>query len=85
MSIIKVQYKGNPKMQKELITKEILVSELLEKYPQTAPILMSYGLHCVGCVFSSFDTLENGIKIHRIDDETFEMLLKDLNKAISEN
>ncbi len=65
----------------QLITKEILVSELLERHPETAPILISYGLHCVGCAFSSFDTLENGIKIHGMDDETFEMLMKDINKV----
>ena len=69
--------------QKPLITKDMLIMDILEKYPQIAPILMGYGLHCVGCSFSSFDTLEGAINIHGMDDETFEMLLKDVNTTIS--
>jgi hybrid cluster-associated redox disulfide protein len=67
-----------------MITKDMLMNDIIEKYPQVAPILMGYGLHCVGCHFSSFDTLENGIKIHGMDEETFEMLLKDVNSLIEE-
>lgn len=68
----------------QMITKDMLMNDIIEKYPQVAPILMGYGLHCVGCHFSSFDTLENGIKIHGMDEETFEMLLKDVNSLIEE-
>ena len=49
--------------------------ELVEKYPNVIPVLMGYGLHCVGCNFSQFDTLENGAKIHGIDEEEFELML----------
>ena len=68
---------------KPIITKDMILMDIVNEYPETAPILMSYGLHCVGCSFSSFDTLENGIKIHGMDDETFEMLLRDINITIS--
>lgn len=68
----------------QLITKDMLMNDIIEKYPEVAPILMGYGLHCVGCHFSSFDTLENGIKIHGMDEETFEMLMKDVNAIVSE-
>ena len=63
----------------------MLIADIVEKYPQIVPILQGYGLHCVGCVMSGFDTLENGIKIHGMDKETFEMLLKDLNETISKD
>ena len=66
-------------MVKELITKDMLLMEVIEKYPSIAPILTGYGLHCVGCHFSSFDTVENGAKIHGMDEETFDMMLKDIN------
>jgi len=65
-----------------LITKEMPVMDALTKYPEIAPILMGYGLHCVGCHFASFDTLENGAKMHGIDDETIEMMVKDANLII---
>ena len=72
-------------MVKELITKDSLLMESIEKYPDIAPILTGYGLHCVGCSFSSFDTVENGAKIHSMDKETFEMMLKDINTVASES
>ncbi len=70
---------------KPLITKDMILMDIVDEYPEIAPVLMSYGLHCVGCAFSSFDTLENGIKIHGMDDETFEMLLRDINATISKD
>jgi hybrid cluster-associated redox disulfide protein len=65
-------------MQKQ-ITKNTLLSDIISEKPEAAVILMGYGLHCVGCSFSSFDTLEAAIKIHGMNEEEFEMLLKDLN------
>jgi hybrid cluster-associated redox disulfide protein len=62
------------------ITKDMILNEAIEKYPEIAPILVGYGLHCVGCQFSSIDTIESGAKIHGMDNETFEMMLNDLNK-----
>jgi hybrid cluster-associated redox disulfide protein len=64
------------------VTKETPVMDALTKYPEIAPILMGYGLHCVGCHFASFDTLERGAKMHGIDDETIEMMIKDANLII---
>tara|TARA_Y100000031_G_C8077625_1_gene318136 strand:+ start:213 stop:434 length:222 start_codon:yes stop_codon:yes gene_type:complete len=61
------------------ITKDMILSEVLETYPEVAPILVGYGLHCVGCQFSNIDTIESGAKIHGMDKETFEMMLKDIN------
>ena len=59
--------------------------DVIEKYPEIAPILTGYGLHCVGCHFSSFDTVEAGSKIHGMDQETFEMMLKDVNAIALES
>lgn len=72
------------KMKNKLISEDMLIGDIVEKYPQTVPILQGYGLHCVSCVLSGFDTLENGVKIHGMDKETFKMLLKDINTVASE-
>ncbi len=74
---------NNSKMKKQLIKKDMLIGDIVEKYPQIVPILQGYGLHCVGCVMSGFDTLENGVQIHGMDKETFNMLLKDINSVAS--
>ncbi|PIO08691.1 disulfide oxidoreductase [Candidatus Pacearchaeota archaeon CG10_big_fil_rev_8_21_14_0_10_34_12] len=69
---------------KENITRGMKIDELVDKHPNVIPILMGYGLHCVGCAFSGMDTLENGAKIHGMPEEDFEMMLRDLNAVVSE-
>ncbi|HTZ41949.1 MAG TPA: DUF1858 domain-containing protein [Candidatus Omnitrophota bacterium] len=64
------------------IAKDMLMIDILSKYPEAAPILMGYGLHCVGCHFSGADTLEMGAKLHGMDKETIDMMLKDANEII---
>ena len=67
-----------------MITKETLINDLLEKNPEVAEILMSYGLHCVGCHFSDLDTLEDGAMMHGMPDEEIGLMIKDVNKVVKE-
>lgn len=64
------------------ITKEININELIQGHPEVAEILTGYGLHCVGCHFSAFDTLEDASAIHGIDEEEIEMMVRDVNKIL---
>jgi|GEM_PF-1234082 len=61
------------------------IADVIEQYPQTTPIFLSYGLHCVGCFANVFDTIEAGCLIHGMDKEEQDMLLKDINLAILKN
>ena len=73
---------------KSEITKEIPINDLINNHPDVIPVLMGYGLHCVGCSFASHDTLETGAKMHGMNEEEVEMMIKDVNttiKAIEEN
>lgn len=65
----------------EKITKNIIIQELLEKYPDSIEILMMYGMQCVGCRLAGQETLEEGMKSHGIEHELDE-ILKDLNSLI---
>ena len=67
------------------ITKQTPIKGLIENHPETAEILMEYGLQCVNCHFSEFDTLEDGAKIHGLSKEDIKMIIKDVNKVIREN
>jgi hybrid cluster-associated redox disulfide protein len=64
------------------ITKKIPINDLIDKHPDVIPVLMGYGLHCVGCSFAKHDTLETGAKIHGMNEEELEMLVKDVNATI---
>jgi|TARA_Y100000310_G_scaffold285184_1_gene308476 hybrid cluster-associated redox disulfide protein len=69
----------NQTQEKILIKKDMLLSDVIEKYPEVAVILTGYGLHCVGCHFSNFDTIEAGAKIHGLNNEEIKFMLKDIN------
>ncbi len=66
----------------QFVKKEMLLIDVITKYPEVAPILMGYGLHCVGCHFSGSDTIESGARMHGLDDEMINMMLKDVNMII---
>jgi hybrid cluster-associated redox disulfide protein len=66
----------------QFVKKDMFLIDIISRYPESAPILMGYGLHCVGCHFSGADTLEMGAKMHGMDDEMIEMMLRDVNIII---
>ncbi|MGI6359154.1 MAG: DUF1858 domain-containing protein [Bacillota bacterium] len=63
------------------ITKDMAISEIVEKYPQVVPVFFKHGLGCLGCAIAQFETLEQGAKAHGIDVDA---LLADLNKVLEE-
>jgi len=66
------------------IDPDIPISELLSKYPELSDVLVQeYGLHCVNCYISDFDTLREGASIHGIEDVFFEDMIKDLEDRIN--
>ena len=68
---------------KQLVTKDMVIGDVLKKYPDAAVIMLEHGLHCVGCHANVFDTIEAGCKVHGLDDETVESLVTEINKFIS--
>lgn len=64
------------------IKKNIPINDLINNHPDVIPVLMGYGLHCVGCSFASHDTLETGAKMHGMNEEEVEMMIKDVNVTI---
>lgn len=57
------------------ITKEITIAEVLKIKPKAAAILMSRGMHCLGCVIAQGETLEQAAEVHGIPvDELLEAI-----------
>ena len=67
------------------ITKDTTIGEIVEKYPQVVETLMSFGVHCVGCHVSPFESLEGGFKGHGMDDDTIKEAVKKLNEIIEQS
>jgi len=49
------------------ITKEMTIKQVLDIDRTTAPIMMAYGMHCMGCPFSQMESLEMGCAAHGTD------------------
>lgn len=64
------------------ITKETVMGELIREHPETVPILLKFGLHCIGCPMSSMETIEQGTLGHGLTEEQLDALLKELNEAV---
>lgn len=68
------------------IKENIGIEELLSKYPYLGDILTyEYGLHCVNCIISGFDTLKEGALIHGITGKYFKEMLKHLESLVNAN
>lgn len=58
------------------ITRDMLIGDLLRVKPEAAPILMGFGMGCLGCPSSQMESLEQAAAVHGID---VEQLLEKLN------
>ena len=75
--------KSDGKKEKIVIAKEMNLGEIIYKYPEVAEILLDYGLHCVGCFASSFDTIEEGAKIHQFSDDEINEMVARINEVVN--
>lgn len=64
------------------ITKDMNLADVIFRYPETAEVLTDYGLHCVGCIASGFDTIEMGAKIHQLSEEEIDEMLERVNEVV---
>ena len=56
------------------ITKDTIIGDILNIAPQTAPLFLSIGMHCLGCPASRGETVEQACMVHGVDCE--ELLAK---------
>ncbi|MGI5901221.1 MAG: DUF1858 domain-containing protein [Desulfitobacteriia bacterium] len=62
-----------------MITKEMVIAQVLKEYPQTAKIFSSIGMHCLGCPSSTMETVEGAALTHGKDPD---WLVEELNKIV---
>lgn len=63
-----------------MITKNMSITEVVENYPETAEVFIKHGMHCLGCMASRFENIEQGALAHGID---VDKLIKDINIAVN--
>jgi hybrid cluster-associated redox disulfide protein len=61
------------------INENMTFGEVIEKYPQVIPIFFKFGLHCIGCMVSTVESIADGAAAHGIDSA---VLIKALNEEL---
>lgn len=59
-----------------MITKDMSIGQVLSMDRGTAPIFISYGMHCLGCPHATAESIEQAGGVHGID---VDKLVGDLN------
>ena len=64
------------------ITKDTIIGDILDIAPQTAPIFLSIGMHCLGCPSSRGETVDVACMVHAADMQKLQTQEnKEANKA----
>ena len=68
---------------KELVTKEMIIGEVIEKYPDAAGVFSSYGIQCIGCHANPHEAIEQGALGHGMSEEEIDKMINEVNSVIS--
>ena len=61
------------------ITKEMSITEIIQRFPETHAVFTKFQLGCIGCMAASFESVEDGLRAHGLDVDE---VLKALNEAV---
>jgi len=70
---------SNKQKQTELVTKDMTLGELIGMYPETLNILLEKGIHCVGCGAANWETIEQGLSAHGMENKDVDKVVNELN------
>ena len=68
-------------MAEQFVTGETLVGEIVTQYPEAVEILLSIGMHCLGCPASRAESLQDACAVHGIPAE---QVIEAINNRIAE-
>ncbi|MFA7403548.1 MAG: DUF1858 domain-containing protein [Pelobacteraceae bacterium] len=63
-----------------MITKEMIIADIIAQHPETLPVFKQYHLDCYECQIADLETLGHGAGVHKV---AIDQLLISLNNAIS--
>ena len=62
------------------VTKESIIGDVLDNYPDTARFFFEIGMHCLGCPASRGETIEDACAVHGTDPDE---LIAKLNEFLA--
>jgi hybrid cluster-associated redox disulfide protein len=64
-----------------MITKDMHISDILSRYPQTLKVFEKFGLDCFECQIADYEALEHGATVHKLNVDE---LLAELNRTVQD-
>jgi hybrid cluster-associated redox disulfide protein len=65
------------------LTYDLTVSEILQRWPQTAVVFLRHRMACVGCAIAPFETLSEVTDIYQVNLDEFLQELEDASLSAS--
>ena len=63
-----------------MITKDSIIGDVLDQYPETAEFFLEIGMHCLGCPSARGETIEQACAVHGEDADA---LLEKINASLA--
>ena len=63
------------------VAKTMKIGEAVGNFPEAAKIMTEYGLHCIGCHVSPYETIEQGAMAHGMPDKEIDKMIAEINKT----
>ena len=64
------------------VTGETLIGEIVREHPEASEILLSIGMHCLGCPHSQMESLEEACAVHGFEPQP---IIDAINEKIAES
>ena len=58
------------------LSRESMISDILEDFPEAMPKFQELGMHCLGCALATAESLEQACAAHGVDPDEFLVELK---------
>ena len=68
-------------MAENAITGATLIGEIVSQYPEAIEVLLSIGMHCLGCPHSQMESLEEACMVHGVPTDR---VVEAINNKIAE-
>jgi hybrid cluster-associated redox disulfide protein len=65
-----------------VLNKSNILLNVSQESPRAAELLAEYGLHCLSCFFSEFDTLEMGAQVHGMSQAEVTDMITEINAQL---
>ena len=62
------------------ISEDSKINDIITSHPETIGVFLKYGLACIGCSVSPFETVKQGGLAHGFDEKTIKSLMKEIKE-----